>query len=64
MERVYVGRNYITFHVSAKGTKSLKFPEAMDVYEVYEDKCYGKAVTELNFEVYTGETKMFRIVPV
>lgn len=61
---VYVGRNYITFHASSKGTKTLKFPEAMDVYEVYEDKCYGKAVTELNFEVYTGETKMFRIIPV
>lgn len=59
----YIGRNYITFHASSKGMKTLKFPEAVDVYEVYENKCYGKAVTELDFEVYTGETKMFRMIP-
>jgi hypothetical protein len=31
------------------------------VFEVYEEKCYGEGVTEIEFEAYLGETKMFKI---
>ena len=32
-----------------------------NVYEVYEHRSYGEAVKQLEFDVYLGETKMFRM---
>jgi len=58
----YVGRNYITFHASSSGKKTLYLPVPCEVREVYEDKCYGENVTEFSFDAYFGETKMFRII--
>ena len=58
----YVGRNYITFHASSSGKKTLHLPVPCEVREVYEDKCYGEGVTEFSFDTYFGETKMFRII--
>lgn len=58
---IYVGRNYITFHTTVAGEKTIKFPKPVTVTEVYENKCYGENVTEITFSAYTGETKMFRI---
>ena len=57
----YVGRNFLTFHASSGGEKTLRFPKPVTVTEVYENKCYGKNVTEITFPVYMGETKMFRV---
>ena len=58
---LYVGRRYITFHAASSGKKTLRFPKKCDVYEVYEDKYYGQGVTEIEFDAYFGETKMFKI---
>ena len=55
----YVGANYITFHASSSGKKTLRFSEPVTVYEVYENKTYAENVTEMEFEAYFGETKMF-----
>ncbi len=57
----YVGRNYITFHASSGGEKTLHFPHPVTITEVYENKCYGENVTQITFPAYMGETKMFRI---
>lgn len=58
---IYVGRNYITFHSSQTGKKTIKFSEKVNLYEVYEDKYYGKNTDTVEFEIKFGETKMFRI---
>ena len=39
----------------------MRFPRPVSPYEVYEEKYYGKGVTEIEFECYLGETKTFRI---
>ena len=57
----YIGANYVTFHASSTGKKTLKLPEKATVFEVYEGKCYGENVTEFSFDAYLGETKMFRL---
>lgn len=57
----YVGRNYITFHASKSGTKTLRFPEKVSLFEVYEKKCYGADTDSVTFQIGFGETKMFRI---
>ena len=56
---VYADRNYLVFHGSSAGTKTLRFPREVSPYEVYEENSYGKQVTEITFEAYLGETKMF-----
>lgn len=61
-EVIYAGPNYITFHASSTGQKRLTFPKNVSPYEVYEEKFYGHGVTEITFEAYLGETKMFRMV--
>ena len=58
----YIGRNYVTFHASSAGRKTLHLPVPCEVWEVYENKCMGENVTDVSFEVYFGETKMFRII--
>ena len=60
---VYINNNYIGFHASKSGKKKLSFPRKVSPYEVYEEKYYARGVTELEFDVYVGETKMFRLVP-
>lgn len=61
-EVLYANRNYVTFHASSTGKKRLRFPEPISPYEVYEEKFYAHGVTELVFDAYLGETKMFRLI--
>lgn len=58
----YMCPNYVTLHASSTGEKKLVFPRKVSPYEVYEEKFYGHGVTEITFEAYLGETKMFRLV--
>ena len=58
---LFANRNYITYHASETGTKTIKLPKKCNVYEVYEGKYYAKDATEFTFETYLGETKMFRL---
>ena len=60
-EVIYPGRNFVTFHADRTGTKKIRFPRPVNVYEVYEEKCYGENVTEIEFEAYLGETKTFKV---
>ncbi len=56
---IYAGANYVTFHASSTGKKTVHFPEKVTVYEVYEDKVYAENTDVLEFSAYLGETKMF-----
>lgn len=58
---VYADRNYVVFHSSETGRKTLRFPKKVSPYEVYEEKYYGHDTNEITFETYLGETKMFRL---
>ncbi len=60
-DTLYANKNYLTIHSSKTEKKHLKFPETVTLYEVYEDKVYAEGVTEVEFDMYLGETKMFRI---
>lgn len=60
-DTLYANKNYLTIHSSKTEKKHLKFSEPITLTEVYENKVYGKKVTEVEFEMYLGETKMFRI---
>ena len=61
-EVLYANQNYVTFHASSTGKKTLRFPKPVSPYEVYEEKFYAHGVTELTFDTYLGETKMFRLI--
>ena len=58
---LFANKNYVTFHASSSGQKTIRFPEKVSVYEVYEKKFYAQGVTELTFDAYLGETKTFRL---
>ena len=60
-EVIYAGRNYLTLHADRTGAHTLRFPETVSLFEVYEEKYYGEGVTEITFDMYLGETKTFRI---
>ena len=60
-DTLYANKNYLTIHSSKTERKHLKFKEPVTVTEVYEGKRYGEGVTEIEFDMYIGETKMFRI---
>jgi hypothetical protein len=60
-EVIYPGKNFVTFHADSTGTKKIRFPRPVTVFEVYEERSYGEGVTEIEFEAYLGETKMFKI---
>ena len=59
---LWANRNYITFHASSEGTKTIKLPEKCKAVEVYESECCCEDSDEIVFDIKTGETKMFRII--
>ena len=58
---LYANQNYVTLHASATGKKKLTFNRPVSPFEVYEEKFYGKDVSEIEFDMVIGETKMFRL---
>jgi hypothetical protein len=60
-EVIYANENYVTYHADSTGKKTLKFKKKTSPFEFYEKKYYGEGVTEIEFDAYLGETKMFRL---
>ena len=60
-EVIYANNNYVTYHSDSTGKKTLKFKNKVSPFEVYEKKYYGEGVTEIEFDAYLGETKMWRL---
>ncbi|MBE6562100.1 MAG: hypothetical protein E7662_13350 [Ruminococcaceae bacterium] len=60
-EVLFANRNYVTFHASFSGTKTLRLPRRCTVREVYEDKIYATDADSVTFDAYLGETKMFEL---
>ena len=58
----YANKNFITFHSSSTGRKTIKLPRKCSPFEVYEKKFYAKDVCEIEFDAYLGETKMFKLL--
>ncbi len=59
---LFANRNYITFHASSEGTKTIELPAKCKAVEVYENKCYCENSDKIVFDIKTGETRMFRII--
>lgn len=59
---LYANPNYITLHASHSGKVKIKLPAKKDVWEVYENKCYGKSTDVIEYEAIYGETKMFKLI--
>lgn len=60
-EVIYANNNYVTYHADSTGKKTVKFNRPVSPFEVYEKKYYGNDVTEIEFDAYLGETKMWRL---
>ncbi len=60
-EVLFQNTKYVTIHGTSTGKKKIYFPKACSPYEVYEKKTYAQNVTELEFDLGFGETKMFRL---
>jgi hypothetical protein len=58
---LYANNNFVTFHSSSDGKKKVKFNRPVSPFELYEEKYYGEKVTEIEFDTYLGETKMWRL---
>jgi len=61
-DTLYANDNYVTHHASTSGRKKLCFKEAVSPFEVYEKRFYGHSVTEIEFDSYLGQTRMFRLI--
>ena len=60
-DTLYANKNYLTIHSSKTERKHLKFDTPVTLTEVYEGTVYGEGATEIEFDMYFGETKTFRI---
>lgn len=58
---LYANKNFITVHAAKTGKITLKFREKCSPFELYEEKYYGKNVTEISFDANLGDTKMFQL---
>lgn len=61
---LYANENFVTVHAKDSGKRTLYFKKPCDPYEVYEKRYYGRAVTELEIEMRTGQTLMFCVQPI
>ena len=55
----YADKNFAVIHASTGGTKKIRFPQKVDIYEVFENKFYGKNTDEIEFDMKWGQTKVF-----
>lgn len=51
--------DFAVIHGSTGGMKTLRFPGPVDLYEVFEDKYYGRKTKEITFPLEFGRTKVF-----
>ncbi len=58
---IYAGKRYITVHHSYTGSIKIHLPQKCDVWEVYENKCYGRSTDTISYNGIFGETKMFEL---
>lgn len=58
---LFVGKNHITLHAASGGRKKLLLPRRATVTELYEEKVYAENEKSVSFDMYFGETKMFRV---
>jgi len=58
---IYANRNFVTIHAKDTGKRTLYFPKPCSPYEVYEQRFYGRNVTELELFLHRGETLMFSL---
>lgn len=58
---LYAGHGYITLHASSSGEKHLRFPVPCSPWEAYEEKYYGRNISELTVRMHRGQTLMFEI---
>ncbi len=52
---------FAVIHGGRGGERTLRFPAAVDCYEVFERKTYGRGVREVSFPLRFGETKVFSL---
>jgi hypothetical protein len=55
----YADRDFATLSATYSGVKTLRFPVKVDLYEVFENKYYGRGITEISFPLELGQTKVF-----
>ncbi len=56
----HAGNGFISLHAIESGRKTLHLRAKSDLYDLFDNKCVAKAVTEYSFDLKTGETKWFR----
>lgn len=61
-DTMYFSENYITIHASSTGKKTINFKEKCSLYELYEQKYYGKDVCEVVLDMVEGQTLTFELI--
>ncbi len=57
----YASDNYLTIHATTDGVKTINLKHKCSPYEVYEQKFYGKNVTQIQVEMSVGDTLTFAL---
>ncbi len=58
---LHANNNFITLHAAHSGSVTINLPKKCSLFEVYEEKYYGKDTNSVTFNIKKGETKMFKI---
>lgn len=58
---LYANENFVAVHAKDDGKRVVYFKKPCSPFEVYEKKFYGKNVTQIEFDMKLGETKMFSL---
>lgn len=58
-DNFYADGNFAVIHARTAGRKTIRFPQPVTPYEVFERLTYGTNVRELTFSMEFGETRLF-----
>jgi hypothetical protein len=56
---LYADRDFVIISANSAGTKTIRFPGKVNLYEVFENKSYGRGVKEITLPLELGQTKVF-----
>ena len=58
---IFANERYLTIHAAKTGRKHIRLKANSTPYEVYENRAYAENVSEFEFDMIRGQTKMFRL---
>ena len=62
-DTLYANKSYVCIHPSSAGTRTVKFPQNVNIYDALTEQLLAASANSYTFSSQVGETRIFRYIP-